>query len=112
MNKVARRILNSQPYLYIYIYFFVLLYMCVVPPRGARSAEGPQVFLDRTVYFCLSEAGSDVTNVSSSSWHGSNLAPEILLSLSCCDVSLVRGGEKGWGGGLSHLSPLNTMLLL
>lgn len=48
-------------------------------------------FLGEESYFWSTRVSSDVTSASSSSGLGSSLAPEILLSLSCCSE---RGAES------------------
>lgn len=61
----------------------MLLYVTL--PRG-RICLGSAGFLGREGYFWLTRVGCDVTSVSSSPGLGSDLAAEILLSLSCCSA--------------------------
>lgn len=75
--------------------------LCMWPsPGGAHICSVAAGFLGEKSYFWSTRVSSDVTSASSSSGLGSSLAPEILLSLSCCSE---RGAESsdacgvGWG---------------
>ena len=79
--------------------------LCDSIPCG-QICSGAAGFLGQDCYFWLAWVGSDVTSTSSSHRLGSNLAPEILLSFSCCSACDVEtNGVCVCGRSLSHPYP-------